>query len=741
MRPLLPLSRIPSRLILALALLGSLSSCGDDGGPTGPDTSQMEILVLGGEGQIAEPGALLPTPLEVRVQAMSNGRVEGGVEVRWEVVAGGRAKVDHETTVTDSAGVTSVRLTLGAELGEYRVQASVKGMTASPAEFRARAIVSPELTVIPSGSVQAGDIIQLEGRNLSQDPAENVVTFSKIRGRVISASATTLEVEVPPCLPSRSVLLQLQIGALATEPVALQVLEGNEYLSLEVGEDRILDASDALACFRLPSSPGSSFLLVPHTTGTVGGAEYPVVVTGLTEDGLFPTSQFSSAGSIPSPQGEVHQTEVGGPIPSTHWEWEYRLRALERALVREKGTEGRGEFREGPAPGLTPQATPEVGDTRKFKVLNPEKTFDDIIARVHYITEHSLIYVDEETPAGGFTDQDLAFLAEQFEDPIHPTVTGVFGLESDLDSNGRVVILFTPGVNRLTPPGSDGYVGGFFFGVDLLTDRTGSNKGEIFYAVVPDPTGAHGPSLSRTTLLSSIPAILAHEFEHMVHFNQRILVAGAADQDALWLSEALAQMAEDLVGMAYEGMGDPVRALDYQLGNWSRARRFLLDPSQVSVLATLPPGTLAERGAGWVLLKHLYGRDGQNDLLRTLTGSKRTGVENITSAIGRDWGDIVSDWVGSLYLDGVEVPVRSGLRVLGVNLRSVLARFDGTYPLSPPSVGGASFSISGSLWSSAPDYYILTTPEVGGVALNVSGPNGRPPYPPSGLRILVVRLQ
>jgi hypothetical protein len=701
----------------------------------------MEILVLGGEGQVAEVGAQLPIPLAVRVQALSNGRVEEDVLVQWEVLDGGGAKVDHETTVTDSAGVTSVRLTLGSELGEYRVRASVKGMTASPAEFRAQAILSPELTVIPSGPVRAGEIIHLEGRNLSQDPAENVVTFSRIRGRVISASPTALEVEVPPCLPTRNVLLQLQIGALATDALSLQVLEGNEYLSLDVGEDRILDASEALACFRLPSSPGSAFLVVPHTTGTVGGAEYSVVVTGLTEDGLFPTSRFSSPGSITGPLGESHQTEESGPIPRTHREWEYRLRALERDLVREGGSEGRVDSREGSGPGLTPQAVPEVGDTRKFKVLNAENTFEDVTARVRYLTEHSLIYLDEETPAGGFTDQDLAFLANQFEDPIHPTVTGVFGLESDVDSNGRVVILFTPGVNRLTPSGSSGYVGGFFFGVDLLPDRTGSNKGEVFYAAVPDPLGTHGPVLSRATLLSSIPAILAHEFEHMVHFNQRLLLAGAADQDALWLSEALAQMAEDLVGMAHEEMGNFARAREYQLGNWKRARQFLLNPSQVSVLATLPPGTLEERGAGWVLLKHLYGREGQNAFLRSLTGSKRTGVENITFAIGRDWTGIVSDWVGSLYLDGVGVPVRSGLTVSGVNLRSALALPDGTYPLSPHRVGGASFSISGSLWSSAPDYYILTTPEVGGVALNVSGPSGRPPDPPSGLRILVVRLQ
>jgi hypothetical protein len=140
-------------------------------------------------------------------------------------------------------------------------------------------------------------------------------------------------------------------------------------------------------------------------------------------------------------------------------------------------------------------------------------------------------------------------------------------------------------------------------------------------------------------------------------------------------------------------------------------------------------------------LKHLYGRDGAEELIRDLTETTLTSVENVVEATGRNWADIISDWAGSLYLDGLPIPVRTGLQVLGVDLRDVLAGSDGTYPLSPVSVGGSSFSFSGTLWSSASDYYILTTPAYGGVAVNLSGAEGQAPSPASGLRILVVRLQ
>jgi len=704
---------------------------------TAPGNEDLEILIVRGDRQFGEPGSLLPIPLEVRVQTLSVGRGREGVNVQWKITGGSGASLDQVTSLTDSTGITSARLTLGSEVGSYRVRALVGGMLSSPVEFQAQAILNPELIEVPDVPVGAGDTIQLGGRNLSTDPRENVVTFSRVRGRVISASTTALSVEVPPCLPSRTVELRVQIGALSTGALPLQVLEGNRFLSLDPGEDRILDASEGLACFRVPSAPGARYLIVPHTTGLVGGAEYAFSLVGLTE--------AAQAGAPdPVPPFTLSSEGWGTPLrpgPGLQWEWDARIRALEGEFLRGWRAAGGGEGpAQAPRAESPPERAPQIGDVREFNVLNRENQFEKVTARIEHVTDHSLIYVDEEAPSGGFTSWDLAELAGQFEWPIYPTVTGAFGSESDLDGNGRVVILLTPAVNRLTPEGSDSYVGGFFFGVDLLEDRTGSNKGEVFYAVVPDATGIHGPVLSRTTLLYSVPSILAHEFEHMVHFNQRILEAGAGGQDALWLSEALAQMAEDLVGMRYREMGDPNSALQYQLGNWSRARRFLLDPSHVSVLATLPPGTLAERGAGWLFLKYLYGQEGQEGLLKTLTGSDRTGVENVTQAVGRSWEELVSDWAGALYLDGVSVPVRVGLRVLGVDLREVLARFDGSYPLNPLEVGGSSFSLTGSLWSSAPEYYIITTPERGGLALNLSGVEGRPPNQASGLRVLVVRL-
>jgi hypothetical protein len=226
----------------------------------------------------------------------------------------------------------------------------------------------------------------------------------------------------------------------------------------------------------------------------------------------------------------------------------------------------------------------------------------------------------------------------------------------------------------------------------------------------------------------------------MVHFNRRMLVAGADSPEALWLSEALAQMSEDLVADAFDDSHQAMKARQYRSGNYIRAKRYLENPSQISPLASLPPGTLAERGAGWLLLKQVFGRAGRPDLLKTLTSSRGWGTENLSAATGVPWHELVAGWAGSLFLDGTGVPVRSELQVAGVNLRAALTYTDGSYPLKTLNFGEHSEVFSGTLWPSSPNYFIISPP-VGGLTLGAGGAKGGIPESGLGLRILVVRLQ
>ena len=239
-------------------------------------------------------------------------------------------------------------------------------------------------------------------------------------------------------------------------------------------------------------------------------------------------------------------------------EWDLFLREREDLL----GGVGSGGGR---AARTGPGAVPIVGDLREFDVLRADGGFDTLTAKIRLVSGRAILYEDT-TASGSLSQEDIELFAGLFDDPIYPVDTRTFGSPSDLDANGRVIILFTPSVNRLSPPGSNDFVGGFFFGLDLMPGVEHSNAGEVFYVLVPDPTGEYGNVRDAELIRSLVPPILAHEFQHMIHHNERMIVREASSREAFWLSEGLAHMAEDLVGEELRGRGRVAEADEYQTG-------------------------------------------------------------------------------------------------------------------------------------------------------------------------------
>jgi hypothetical protein len=93
-------------------------------------------------------------------------------------------------------------------------------------------------------------------------------------------------------------------------------------------------------------------------------------------------------------------------------------------------------------------------------------------------------------------------------------------------------------VNELTPANSASYVGGFFFGRDLfpvadtptLQGCAGSNTGEMFYLLAPDPAGSINGNVRRTGFVDSVTtSVLAHEFQHLINASRRLYSAERQD--------------------------------------------------------------------------------------------------------------------------------------------------------------------------------------------------------------------
>jgi hypothetical protein len=733
------------------AVLASLALAACTSGPTEIIEQPLEVLIAGGDSQFGTSGQTLLAPLHVVVQNAITGLPAKERDVRWTVEAGSASIVSALATLTDSTGSARATVRLGSTTGEVTVRASVPGQNNATAVFRLYLVDRPELDALEISSAVPGASLNLSGRNFSPNAEQNVVLFSGMRARVTSATATALSVTVPECLPERSVSVTVQLGVVASTSRPLDILPGGSVQALPVGGVFDADDADGYPCVTLPGDGTAEYLVIAQAASTVGSATHPVTLFGLSRGMGAPTRV---AHRMPSFGGDTHR----GPtlaMDTTSWRqlpfnqaahgtedvqflWDARLRWTERMLTLEPpNPTSRTTSRTGPRPAAAaPAAVPAVGERRSFSVYRGPGDFARVTAEALHVGAHAALFVDVDAPAGGFTPGDLQLFSQRFDDVMHPVVTQAFGSESDLDRNERVIILFTPVVNALTPRGSAGFVGGFFFGVDLLADQPGSNAGEIFYSLVPDPAGAFGDPRTTDRLLAVVPAVLAHEFQHMVNFNERVLRLDAASNETVWLSEALAQYAEELVARRYEAEGDGDGVALFRGGVRTRARRYLARPDTVSLIVSAGQGTLAERGGGFLFLTYLAGRYGPT-LASRLTRTTLTGIENVETQTGASWPGLLRDWWAASWLDGMGV-ADGPLDYPDTELRPLLGT---PFPLVPEALGQADFIRSLALRSSAAAYYIVKPSTGGSSTLRIGGEEGGASAAHSLVQLRVVRLR
>ncbi len=726
--------------VLAAMMVG-VAACGSD--PTDVLPQPVEVLVAGGDSQYGTAGQLLPLPLHVVVVSRTTDLPTRNRTVEWQVVSGGATISGPSVAATDSTGSARARVRLGPTTGEVVVAAIAQGEGGSTAVFRLYVVDRPILDPLPVASIAPGATLELSGDNFSPDPEQNVVLFSGIRGRATAATDTSLTVTVPGCLPERSVEVGVQLGELASSPRTLAIGSGGEVRSMAVGD--VFDATDpeGYTCVTLPGDGTAEYLAIVYSSSPLSAAAYPVTFAGLVGTppvaAPAPTPAFRLP-TVPS-QLEARRAEGWwrapfslslGPGDDPQALWDERLRVLEAEALQ-----GARRLRAPARVERPPVATPPlVGERRTFQVFRGPGDFSEVSAVARVVGERAALFVDEDAPAAGYTDGDLRYFSELFDETIEPTVTGAFGEASDLDGNERVIILFTPAVNALTPRGAGGFVAGFFFGVDLLPGQNGSNVGEVFYTLVPDPAGRFSDPRDRQTLLEATPAVLAHEFQHMVHFNERVLELEAAGTEAVWLSEALAQYAEELVARVFEEAGDTESEELFRLGVRGRSRTYLERPDTVSLVVSFGQGTLPERGAGFLFATYLTDRYGEGVIGR-LTRTTRTGVANVEAETGTIWASLLSDWLAALWLDGTAA-ASGDLQYGGLDLRGFLG---GPFPLVPERLGGSDFTRSASMRSSSAKYYIVAPTAGSTSTLRVGGAVGGGSVPQAGTRMRIVRVR
>ena len=542
-------------------------------------------------------------------------------------------------------------------------QAGVNGVAVTFAVVKGSATLNPAVatTVTVAGPQGPDDGVASTTVTLGTTPGPIVITAT-VAGletnlvAVFNLAATLAAVGNPACQGSSAATPA--VGATLTD------LTGSG-ICLSGGAS---GATYALVAFY--ANPDSS-QVAPITVQSAGG------VTGVTSASVSPL--INSAPTLSSRRSPVNRLQES---------FDNRLRVVSRRELTSRIPGAREFVRQRAAStasfSLIP-SSPTIGSIYTLNA-NGNNACDspiNVAARVVAVSNLAIVVADTANPAGGFTNAEYASFAATFDTLISPLDVKNFGAPSDVDLNGKTIIFFTKEVNKLTPRGSGGVVGGFFFERDLfptadtqfLQGCPASNFAEMYYSLVPDPNGQFSDARSKQSVQDLTPGTLVHEFQHLINAGRRLYATNADAFEDVWLNEGLSHSAEELLYYHVAGLtprqnittaiigSSPAQVNafnNYQGDNTGRYEIFLGKPHQTSVYAG--NDSLETRGATWNLLRYLVDHTTGPDSVsfQALDNTALTGQQNIAHVFGTNYLTQIRDWATSVFAD--DLPGQTDVR-------------------------------------------------------------------------------
>jgi hypothetical protein len=236
---------------------------------------------------------------------------------------------------------------------------------------------------------------------------------------------------------------------------------------------------------------------------------------------------------------------------------------------------------------------------------------------------HCVVYLEQ----GRTVDQNtINSIISQFDDAIYPNETSTFGSEPNpgIDNNAKIFIFLLDIRDGYTQGSS--YINGYFNPLDEHDASISpySNQKEIFYMDI-NP-GIPGSSEFLRTL--------AHEFQHMINWQQKTNLRGVYEDT--WLDEAMSEIAPVVCGYG----PDYEQVYAYELVPWDSLVGWndtLYDYATVYMWAQYMKDNVTDKdGSG-------------NGIFWNIDHTSNTGINAVNSALsavgyGKDFTGIFGDW-------------------------------------------------------------------------------------------------
>ncbi|MBI1888414.1 MAG: hypothetical protein HYS15_00550 [Candidatus Spechtbacteria bacterium] len=270
-------------------------------------------------------------------------------------------------------------------------------------------------------------------------------------------------------------------------------------------------------------------------------------------------------------------------------------------------------------------------------------------------------------------DQKITELSREFDSRIYVRMREVFGEERNpgIDNDSKITIFL-----HLTKGG----VGGYVRDSDEYSRKedAASNEREMVYLNIEEIiNGDFGPSF------------LAHEFQHLITFNQKTVLRGVREDQ--WLNEARSEYAPTLLG--YNEKYD-------QSYLKKRVDEFLAHPSDALLDFR---GRSIDHASVSLFMHYLIDRYGIT-ILKEMMRAPATGMESINVALqalsrNETFRDVFGDWMVTVYVNGGVNSESERFRYRDPNLSfgNLHVLPSGTFRVYDNYLSGANFAIDN--WS------------------------------------------
>lgn len=276
---------------------------------------------------------------------------------------------------------------------------------------------------------------------------------------------------------------------------------------------------------------------------SIGGfAYYTILKQSSTSE---PT--FVETVTAPDPVSTSEPTQESTRVPFSEISPE-TLKTLEESLVpvndlRDLACRLQGKCN---VPEVIPSGPFKAGDKQKLWVTNTDnaKSFQ-VDTTLQYVTDHAYFWVQDDV---SFNMKEAKALVDTFETKMYPTDREFFGSEwtPGVDNDEHIYLVYARGIG--------GSVAGYFSSPDEYSPEAHaySNAHEMFVF------NADNSALNNEYTYG----VLAHEFQHMIHWNQD-------RNETSWINEGFSELAVLLNGYYSDGAASSYASnTDLQLNDW-----------------------------------------------------------------------------------------------------------------------------------------------------------------------------